>query len=513
MATVAAPAELSLPQELVDLIVGHIFSGPGEPSASSRKDLSSLSRTAKLFLEACRQTMFKTVVLQPTIFALDGQDWKGPDTALSFGKLLAESPHLATLVQTLVYRLPFDPKDRKDQDQALVFALAKLNNVTELRFEGSEGPDPSTGFLECEREVREIRIVTGGPRASPTNPDSELLRLMQSETTKILKMRNVRVSFVEMAKIRGAETLELNNCSLFDAGDLQYTRRTSIPTDSPCLPLKHFLYKGGYGVNTHVLATDIDRYAYSGFFKIQWDGLEFLSLPIEARHFRRDTLPFMIMSSTKKLKALDMYTMNAFTYGETDDTLTLPHECPMLHLHPDSLSTLTKISFRIEFEVVWTFEVIRDPYHGLLLGGVIQKLTNLESVCIQVLIGGKRWRSMEPELLGPQWGDLDRALAPKGEEGPFPRLSRVELRVGNDGVFDKSDSRLHRKGFQNMFESNFHGLRELEREGRIALLLQIAHRWDAMSLGVVEGEHVGDSTEGESDEDTDDSTSDTDDTS
>jgi hypothetical protein len=88
-------------------------------------------------------------------------------------------------------------------------------------------------------------------------------------------------------------------------------------------------------------------------------------------------------------------------------------------------------------------------------------LVNPEELSIQILIGGSKWRCMVTESMGPQWGELDKALAPKGRESPYPRLRMVELRVGNDGTRDEQDNQLHRPDMQRMLDTNFGGLKAL----------------------------------------------------
>ncbi|TEB31697.1 hypothetical protein FA13DRAFT_340201 [Coprinellus micaceus] len=170
------------------------------------------------------------------------------------------------------------------------------------------------------------------------------------------------------------------------------------------------------------------------YFKVRWNNLEALSIPIQARHWQYSNLPEVIMSTTTRLRELDMHTTDAFHPGENDATMTVPHLCPIRGLHPDSCLTLTRIRFDIGFDLMWAteWELIKDPYHGLLLYGFFEKLVNLEELSIHILIGGSKWRCMVIESMGPRWGELDKALAPKGREPPYQRLRKVKLRLGND---------------------------------------------------------------------------------
>ena len=47
-----------------------------------------------------------------------------------------------------------------------------------------------------------------------------------------------------------------------------------------------------------------------------------------------------------------------------------------------------------------------------------------------------------------------------------------------DGVCDKEDDEYHRTDMQKMLDSNFDGLKRLEREGQIRLVLEIENRVD-----------------------------------
>ena len=82
------------------------------------------------------------------------------------------------------------------------------------------------------------------------------------------------------------------------------------------------------------------------------------------------------------------------------------------------------------------------------------------------------------ESMGPQWGELDKALAPKEIESPYPRLRKVELRVGNNGICDEQDNQLHRADMQRMFDTNFDGLRALQANGLVDLHLEIVNKRD-----------------------------------
>lgn len=77
---------------------------------------------------------------------------------------------------------------------------------------------------------------------------------------------------------------------------------------------------------------------------------------------------------------------------------------------------------------------------------------------------------------GSQWGRLDEVLAPEGMESLYEKLRKVELRVGIDIICDEGDDQRHRPVMQKMLDTNFNGLRRLEKEGQLLLLLEVENR-------------------------------------
>jgi hypothetical protein len=87
-----------------------------------------------------------------------------------------------------------------------------------------------------------------------------------------------------------------------------------------------------------------------------------------------------IMQNATCLKtiSLELSKSSPFKPWEPTDPPFPPYPSPLKDLNPSSFTTLTDITLNITFNVGFPYEVINDPYCGLLNDGVFQKFLNLK---------------------------------------------------------------------------------------------------------------------------------------
>ena len=137
------------------------------------------------------------------------------------------------------------------------------------------------------------------------------------------------------------------------------------------------------------------------------------------------------------------------------------------------IRTLTYLSLRIDYAVnhppeQWGIKALRDPYHGLLKDGMLQRLVSLEELCLDIRFGGSSVRAVYEDkgFLGDGWMQLDRVLGPKGRARPCKRLRRVSLVYGTmpdctDEAYDESE---FNQAFVNVI-TGFEGMKQVAWEG------------------------------------------------
>ena len=475
-----------MPNEILREIIGALVKAlpPAlRPSAYAtwKQNLSSLSRTNTAFTAICQQLLFETIVIGPRDFQVVDESCEkeylydaNARSRVLFGDIFpGATAQLASYVRILTYRDYAGHPYGLCDDERSTKALRLLTNVSELRIAAKVSPSKT-------RPYHDVLFEYDG------DLEQALLKIMHGSNDRFhaLRLTHVRVPAAELLGCGSSlKTLELTESprnsdsdfyvltssfgtqsSLSDSCDSENPRNTTpVAVERSAIRLEHFTYRGGYRTNGSALLPET---FITNRLLFRWDQLRTASLGFDDSNSKiKSEIPNHILRHAERLERLELYTTRpSDPFGPRDQ------QCPIGSLHCGAFETLTHISLRVDYAVDNPRRIgtLRDPYHGLLSDGMLQKLENLEELSLKIRFGGHLVRAVyeDEAFLGGGWTQLDRTLAPKGRARPFKRMREASVLFGvmPDSIEEDYDADAFERAFLNVV-SKFEGMGQVEWRG------------------------------------------------
>ncbi|KAJ3539061.1 hypothetical protein NMY22_g4898 [Coprinellus aureogranulatus] len=437
-----------LPKELVDMIVDYVKVAR-EDGRYNVKDLASLGLTAKCFARACRIALFRTLIIPVKMCGVKlkntAQDAVAPSGPTRLDEVLEKRPELAEIIRRLKFRF-VDPCPLSwNEDSALASALDQLKDVSEVLFEGSRRGGTQISFQDVYRKTEERD-------RSPL--ELAVMRILEGGTVKRLVMYDMNVPAVLITRWASIQHVESYNSKWLDEG-------TEIaPLNTRIRPTR-FIYDGDYDLEEEVFRSKLR----GGMSPFAWDKLKKLSMSI-LDAVRLQNAHILGNASGLEELNIQIYTPVPLQPDDEED-LTFSEPGYLLEfLHNGAHKTLKRMSLSIDLNVWEDNAIIDDPFWGIFTTDeAIQEFINLEELSMRVKIHGAEVSTLNEDTFASRWGSMAEALAPEGRQPPYEKLRKVSF------TCEVHDAK-HQEAVKLMLEEQFGGLRDLEKDGRIKLVLE-----------------------------------------
>ncbi|RXW19101.1 hypothetical protein EST38_g6761 [Candolleomyces aberdarensis] len=357
------------PNEILELIVEELAVAGQGPWKGLLGDLKSCCLVSRSFLPVCQKHIFHTILMAPSRTIIKSSNVSTPNRTAQFAKLVVGSPHLASYVRKLTYRVfqtdPLEP--------SIAAALEKLGNVEELELEFLDGAGDVVSrwkrFTAVHERWREAFVAM---------------------------IRNPRLKSLTLRK-----TLNLHESTIVPGeGSSQDDSTQQIYLKTLAVGRSSF----------EILETWLNPQP-NATLPFQLTHLERLSLRLEASEVQPAGL---FLEHLVHLRTLHL---RIEPYPDTQ-TPSLPLE----KLKPSSKATLAHL--KLELFSNSATETIFDPWIGLC-DDTLFALPRLESLDIHIMYRGSRRLHS-----GSQWGRLDSEfLTPGITLSMLPRLKDLKILV------------------------------------------------------------------------------------